>query len=99
MAMKTLIRESGWHIGGGSWADVEKVVMRSKAMGLFDTLAFQKGNADSLGTDLLETLLRMAPNKEEELKLREHNDSSSFKLGPAERFLKALLGIPFAFKS
>ncbi|KAG0480580.1 hypothetical protein HPP92_011438 [Vanilla planifolia] len=60
--------------------------------------ALLDGNADSLGTDLLETLLRMAPNKEEELKLREHNDSSSFKLGPAERFLKALLGIPFAFK-
>lgn len=41
--------------------------------------------------------MKMAPSKEEETKLREYNDEIS-KLGPAERFLKAILDIPFAFK-
>ncbi|KAL0916079.1 hypothetical protein M5K25_013561 [Dendrobium thyrsiflorum] len=40
----------------------------------------------------------MAHNKEEEAKLREYNDVSLVKLGPAEKYLKALLDIPFAFK-
>lgn len=40
----------------------------------------------------------MAPTKEEEHKLKEFKDESPFKLGPAEKFLKALLDIPFAFK-
>ncbi|KAK4764537.1 hypothetical protein SAY86_025627 [Trapa natans] len=57
-----------------------------------------EGNADSLGSELLESLLKMAPTKEEERKLREFKDNSPFKLGPAEKFLKALLDIPFAFK-
>ncbi|WOL17884.1 hypothetical protein Cni_G26677 [Canna indica] len=60
--------------------------------------ALLEGNADSLGTELLETLLKMAPTKEEEHKLKEYKDNSSFKLGPAEKFLKALLDVPFAFK-
>jgi hypothetical protein len=38
----------------------------------------------------------MAPTKEEELKLRDYNGDLS-KLGSAERFLKAVLDIPFAF--
>lgn len=54
------------------------------------------GNA--LGTELLESLLKMAPTKDEERRLKEHKDDSPFKLGPAERFLKAMLDIPFAFK-
>ncbi|CAL9782389.1 unnamed protein product [Musa acuminata subsp. burmannicoides] len=58
----------------------------------------EAGNADSLGTELLETLLKMAPSKEEERKLKAHEEDSPFKLGPAEKFLKALLDIPFAFK-
>ncbi|WOL04451.1 formin-like protein 1 [Canna indica] len=59
----------------------------------------EAGNADSLGTELLETLLKMAPNKEEEHKLKEYReDDSPFKLGPAEQFLKSLLDIPFSFK-
>ncbi|CAL9076691.1 unnamed protein product, partial [Musa textilis] len=58
----------------------------------------EAGNADSLGTELLETLLKMAPSKEEERKLKAHREDSPFKLGPAEKFLKALLDIPFAFK-
>lgn len=40
----------------------------------------------------------MAPTKEEECKLKEFKDESPFKLGPAERFLRAVLDIPFAFK-
>ncbi|OWM67872.1 hypothetical protein CDL15_Pgr010810 [Punica granatum] len=60
--------------------------------------ALLEGNADSLGSELLESLLKMAPTKEEERKLREFKDESPFKLGPAEKFLKALLDIPFAFK-
>ncbi|KAK4375019.1 hypothetical protein RND71_005696 [Anisodus tanguticus] len=55
-------------------------------------------NADALGTELLESLLKMAPSKEEERKLKEYKDDSPFKLGPAEKFLKAVLDIPFAFK-
>ncbi|KAH0986830.1 hypothetical protein GBA52_014007 [Prunus armeniaca] len=39
----------------------------------------------------------MAPTQEEELKLRLFNGQLS-QLGPAERFLKALIEIPFAFK-
>lgn len=60
--------------------------------------ALLEGNADSLGSELLESLLKMAPTKEEEHKLKEFKDESPLKLGPAEKFLKALLDIPFAFK-
>ena len=57
------------------------------------------GNADALGTELLESLLKMAPTKEEEQKLKECEDDSPVKFGSAaERFLKAVLHIPFAFK-
>lgn len=40
----------------------------------------------------------MAPTKEEERKIKEFKDDSPFKLGPAEKFLRAVLDIPFAFK-
>ncbi|PHU07488.1 Formin-like protein 8 [Capsicum chinense] len=60
--------------------------------------ALLEGNADALGTDLLENLLKMVPSKEEEHKLKEYKDDSPFKLGPAEKFLQAVLDIPFAFK-
>ncbi|KAL2507173.1 formin-like protein 2 [Forsythia ovata] len=60
--------------------------------------ALVEGSSDTLGTELLESLLKMAPSKEEEWKLREFKDESPFKLGPAEKFLKAVLDIPFAFK-
>ena len=56
------------------------------------------GSADALGTELLESLLKMAPTKEEERKLKEYKDDSPVKLGPAEKFLKAVLDVPFAFK-
>lgn len=45
----------------------------------------------------METLVKMAPTKEEEIKLREYNGDTS-KLGSAERFLKAVLDVPYAFK-
>lgn len=60
--------------------------------------ALLEGNADTLGTELLESLLKMAPTKEEERKLKEYKDDSPIKLGPAEKFLKAVLDVPFAFK-
>ncbi|KAF2295547.1 hypothetical protein GH714_033172 [Hevea brasiliensis] len=59
--------------------------------------ALLDGNPESLGAELLETLVKMAPTKEEEIKLREYSGDSS-KLGSAERFLKAVLDIPFAFR-
>lgn len=55
------------------------------------------GNPEGLGAELLETLVKMAPTKEEEIKLRDYHGDIS-KLGSAERFLKAVLDIPFAFK-
>lgn len=60
--------------------------------------ALMEGNSEALGTELLECLLKMAPTKEEERKLKEYKDDSPFKLGPAEKFLKAVIDIPFAFK-
>ncbi|XP_057950106.1 formin-like protein 5 [Malania oleifera] len=57
--------------------------------------ALQEGN--ELPIEFLETLLKMAPTAEEELKLRLFSGELS-QLGPAERFLKVLVDIPFAFK-
>lgn len=55
------------------------------------------GNHRGLSTELLENLVKMAPTKEEEIKLVNYKDDVS-KLDSAERFLKSLLDIPFAFK-
>ncbi|GAB2282379.1 hypothetical protein Dimus_016924 [Dionaea muscipula] len=60
--------------------------------------ALLEGNADTLGAELLESLSKMAPTKEEERKLMEYQDDSSLKLGHAERFLKSVVDVPFAFK-
>ncbi|KAK4338650.1 hypothetical protein RND71_043137 [Anisodus tanguticus] len=60
--------------------------------------ALLEGNAKNIGSELLEILLKMTPSKEEERKLKEYKDDSPFKLGPAEKFLRAVLDIPFAFK-
>ncbi|KAJ1290435.1 hypothetical protein BS78_02G242900 [Paspalum vaginatum] len=60
--------------------------------------ALLDGHAESLGTELLEMLLKMAPSREEEIKLKEYREDAVTKLGPAESFLKAVLAIPFAFK-
>ncbi|XP_057784470.1 formin-like protein 6 [Salvia miltiorrhiza] len=59
--------------------------------------ALLDGNPEGLGPELLETLVKMAPTKEEEIKLKDYKGESS-KLGSAERFLKAILDIPFAFR-
>ncbi|KAF6173949.1 hypothetical protein GIB67_039900 [Kingdonia uniflora] len=54
-------------------------------------------SGNELPVDLLQTVLKMAPTAEEELKLRLYSGELSF-LGPAERFLKVLVDIPFVFK-
>lgn len=59
--------------------------------------ALLDGNPEGLGAELFETLVKMAPTKEEEIKLKNYDGDLS-KLGPAERFLKAVLDIPLAFK-
>ncbi|KAI8006161.1 Formin-like protein 3 [Camellia lanceoleosa] len=57
--------------------------------------ALKEGN--ELPAELVQTLLKMAPTTEEELKLRLYSDDLSH-LGPAERFLKVMVDIPYAFK-
>nr|CAD1819198.1 unnamed protein product [Ananas comosus var. bracteatus] len=57
--------------------------------------AVMEGN--ELPAELLQTLLKMAPTTDEELRLRLYNGDLSH-LGPAEQFLKVLVGIPFAFQ-
>ncbi|KAI3992163.1 hypothetical protein MKX01_015054 [Papaver californicum] len=59
--------------------------------------ALLDGNPKGLGSELLETLIKMAPTKEEELKLRDYKGDVR-RLGSAEQFLKAVLEIPVAFK-
>ena len=60
-------------------------------------LMFATGNPEGLDAELLETLVKMAPTKEEEIKLRDYKGDIT-KLGSAERFLRTVLDIPFAFK-
>ncbi|MED6112180.1 Formin-like protein 5 [Stylosanthes scabra] len=57
--------------------------------------ALLEGN--EIPPEFLHTLLRMAPSQEEELKLRLFTGDLQM-LGPADRFLKAIVDIPFAFK-
>ncbi|WZZ39235.1 formin-like protein 5 [Brassica napus] len=57
--------------------------------------ALLEGN--ELPVEFIQTLLKMAPTPEEELKLRLYSGEIS-QLGTAERFLKAVVDIPFAFK-
>lgn len=57
--------------------------------------ALLEGN--ELPVELLQTLLRLAPTADEELKLRLFNGNTTL-LGPAEHFLKTIINIPFAFK-
>ncbi|XP_062189446.1 formin-like protein 13 [Phragmites australis] len=58
--------------------------------------ALMHGNGD-LGSEFYETLAKMAPTKEEELKLNDYSGDIS-RIDPAERFLKDILDVPFAFK-
>ncbi|KAL1537898.1 formin-like protein 5 [Salvia divinorum] len=57
--------------------------------------ALEEGH--ELPLELIQNLLRMAPTSDEEQKLRLYDGELSM-LGPAERFLKVLVDIPFAFK-
>ncbi|KAI3717880.1 hypothetical protein L1987_69787 [Smallanthus sonchifolius] len=57
--------------------------------------ALIEGN--ELPIEIVQTLLKMAPTSEEELKLRLYGGDLS-RLGPAERFLKVLVEIPYAFR-
>ncbi|CAA0841066.1 Formin-like protein 6 [Striga hermonthica] len=59
--------------------------------------ALMDGNPEGLGPELFETLVKMAPSKKEEIKLKSYDDQIA-KMGPAERFLRAMLDIPFAFQ-
>jgi len=54
-------------------------------------------SGNEIPTELIQTLLKMAPTQDEELKLRMFT-GELHELGPAERFLKVLVDIPFAFK-
>ncbi|XP_042058931.1 formin-like protein 5 [Salvia splendens] len=57
--------------------------------------ALEEGN--ELPAELILTLLKMAPTSEEELKLRLFTGDLTL-LGPAERFLKVVVDIPYAYK-
>ncbi|KAL1562921.1 formin-like protein 5 [Salvia divinorum] len=57
--------------------------------------ALEEGN--ELPAELILTLLKMAPTSDEELKLRLFTGDLTL-LGPAERFLKVIVDIPFAYK-
>nr|XP_043612333.1 formin-like protein 15 [Erigeron canadensis] len=57
-----------------------------------------QGYVDNLGSELLGSLLKMAPTMEEEVQLKELKDSSLAGLDHSEKFLKAVIDIPFAFK-
>ncbi|KAF3618968.1 Formin-like protein 5 [Capsicum annuum] len=52
---------------------------------------------NKLSPELIQALSKLAPTTDEELKLRLYCGEIS-QLGPAERFLKSLVEIPFAFK-
>jgi hypothetical protein len=52
---------------------------------------------DEIPVELIQTVLKMWPTMDEESKLKLFTGDIS-QLGPAERFLKALVDIPLAFK-
>ena len=62
---------------------------------LSNIILVESGN--ELPVEFIQTLLKMAPTPEEELKLRLYCGEIA-QLGTAERFLKAVVDIPFAFK-
>lgn len=55
------------------------------------------GTGDGVNTKFLEKVVKIMLTREEEIKLKDYNGDIS-KLGPAERCLKAIVDIPFAFK-
>ncbi|XP_008776710.2 formin-like protein 11 [Phoenix dactylifera] len=57
--------------------------------------ALREGN--ELPTELIQTLLKMSPTADEELRLRLYTGDPA-RIGPAEQFIKALVDIPFAYQ-
>jgi len=78
---------------------LQNVAIMLKALNLTsdDVIGALMHGSGGLGSEFYETLAKMAPTKEEELKLKDYNGDIS-KLDPAERFLKEVLDVPFAFK-
>lgn len=70
-------------------------------MGCHCSHTYSKLSFDVSGNELpmefLQSLLKMTPTADEELKLRIYSGEIS-ELGPADRFLKTLVDIPFVFK-
>lgn len=55
------------------------------------------GGSEFLGTEFFDSLLKLAPTKEEEFLLR-HYKGEVTRLNAGERFLKAMLNVPFSMK-
>ncbi|KAK4846312.1 hypothetical protein QYF36_015698 [Acer negundo] len=84
------------HIIDNKKAQNISIVLRALNLTQEDIIdALQEGN--ELPPELLQTLMKMAPTADEELRLRLYTGEVS-QLGPAERFLKALVEIPFVYK-
>ncbi|KAJ4898485.1 Formin-like protein 11 [Raphanus sativus] len=62
-----------------------------------DQICSALGRGEGLCLQQLEALVKMVPSKEEELKLCSYKGEVD-ELGSAEKFLKALVGVPFAFQ-
>lgn len=62
-----------------------------------DIIFFSLQIGNELPIELLQSLLKMAPSADEELKIRLYNDDISL-LGPAEQFIKMLVNIPYVFQ-
>ncbi|CAH8361581.1 unnamed protein product [Eruca vesicaria subsp. sativa] len=62
-----------------------------------DQICFALGKGEGLCLQQLEALVKMVPTKEEELKLSSYKGAVE-ELGSAEKFLRALVGVPFAFQ-
>lgn len=62
-----------------------------------DQICSALGKGEGLCLQQLEALVKMVPTKEEELKLRSYKGAVD-ELGSAEKFLRALVGVPFAFQ-
>lgn len=74
-------------------ADYTKLL--ASKLSIADVLKFESGT--ELPVEFLESCLKMAPTADEELKLRLFSGDVS-QLGVAERFLKVMIEIPFAYK-
>ncbi|KAL2476221.1 Formin-like protein 5 [Abeliophyllum distichum] len=81
-----------------SLCSLEKSHLMSQPMlKTYDSILVGVNQSNELPSELIQTLIKMAPTTEEELKLRIYSGKLS-QLGPADRFLKLLVDIPFAFK-